>query len=32
MATLKSTESRAERERDLETLRRLFAPDPDDRG
>ena len=32
MATLKSTESRAERERDLETLRRLFAPDSDDRG
>jgi glutamyl-tRNA reductase len=32
MATLKSSESRAERERDLETLRRLFAPDTDDRG
>ena len=31
MATLKSTESRAERERDLETLRRLFAPDSEDR-
>ena len=32
MATLKSTESRAERERDLETLRRLFAPDSEDRS
>ncbi|MFO7609348.1 MAG: glutamyl-tRNA reductase [Candidatus Krumholzibacteriia bacterium] len=32
MATLKSTESRAERERDLETLRRLFAPDHEDRS
>jgi glutamyl-tRNA reductase len=32
MATLKSSASRAERERDLETLRRLFAPDTDDRG
>ncbi len=31
MATLKNTESRAERERDLETLRRLFAPDTEDR-
>jgi len=32
MTTLKNTESRAERERDLETLRRLFAPDTEDRG
>ncbi|HPF71745.1 MAG TPA: glutamyl-tRNA reductase [Candidatus Krumholzibacteria bacterium] len=32
MSSLKASESPAERERDLETLRRLFAPDGDDRG
>jgi len=32
MTTLKTAESREERDRDLETLRRLFGPDLEDRG
>jgi glutamyl-tRNA reductase len=32
MSSLKANESRRERERDLETLRRLFAPDTEDRS